>query len=71
MTTKVPSPVEQFYIDLEEQRRLEAIEALKTKRGRPRKTKMYFTLEAERAIIAYNKDDNQVLKYTTVSYINH
>ena len=62
MTTKVPSPVEQFYIDLEEQRRLEAIEALKTKRGRPRKTKMYFTLEAERAIIAYNKDDNQVLK---------
>ena len=62
MENKKLSPVQQFYAELEEERRLAAIEALKTKRGRPRKTKMYFTLEAERAIIAYNKEDSQVLK---------
>jgi len=62
LENKKLSPVEQFYSDLEEERRLAAIEALKTKRGRPRKNKLYFTLETERAIIAYNKDTSQALK---------
>jgi len=57
-----PSPVEQFYLDLEKERQREAEEALKKKRGRPRKNKMYFTLETERAIIAYNKESSHQLK---------
>lgn len=56
------SPVEKFYSELEKERELAAIEALKTKRGRPRKNKMYFTLETERAIIAYNKEPKMALK---------
>lgn len=56
------SPVEQFYETLEKERQLAAEEALKTKRGRPRKNKMYFTLETERAIIAYNKESKSSLK---------
>ena len=47
MENKKLSPVEQFYSDLEEERRLAAIEALKTKRGRPRKNKLYFTISME------------------------
>ena len=56
------SPVEKFYKTLEEERRKAEEEAKKTKRGRPRKNKMYFTLETERAIIAYNKEESNVLK---------
>ena len=43
-TRKVNSPVEQFYETLEEERRRAEEEAKKTKRGRPRKNKMYFCL---------------------------
>ena len=56
------SPVEQFYHTLEEERLKAIEEAKKTKRGRPRKNKMYFTLETERAIIAYNKESSNALK---------
>ena len=62
MTTSSNSPVEQFYATLEEERRRAEEEAKKTKRGRPRKNKMYFTLETERAIIAYNKEPDNALK---------
>ena len=62
------SPVEQFYIDIEElrekerQEELEFIASSKKKRGRPRKKKMYFTNETELAIIAFNKERSQKLK---------
>ncbi len=59
------SPVKQFYIDIEELRekeRLAALEPQKTKRGRPRKRKMYFTDETEMAIVAYNEEEDQRLK---------
>ena len=44
MTKNSNSPVEQFYATLEEERRRAEEEAKKTKRGRPRKNKMYFSL---------------------------
>ena len=56
------SPVELFYKTLEAERKREEEEALLKKRGRPRKKKMYFTMETERAIIAYNKETNNSLK---------
>jgi len=65
------SPVEQFYKDLrfreqeELQRRLlEQANGVgaKKKRGRPRKSKMYFTQDTEDAIIAYNSEDSDVLR---------
>ena len=59
---KTNSPVILFYETLEAERRRAEEEAKKTKRGRPRKNKMYFTLETERAIIAYNKEPDQNLK---------
>ena len=62
---KKNSPVEQFYIDIEilrEKERLAALEPQKTKRGRPRKRKMYFTDETEMAIVAYNIEEDQRLK---------
>ena len=52
MTTNSNSPVEQFYATLEEERKRAEEEAKKTKRGRPRKNKMYFTLETEISIIS-------------------
>jgi hypothetical protein len=63
--TKQLSPVEQFYIDIEELREQERLDALlppKARRGRPRTKKMYFTPETELAIIAYNGEENQRLK---------
>ena len=65
------SPVEQFYVDINlkqvEEARLRKIEedlglGAKKKRGRPRKSKMYFTQDTEDAIIAYNIEDNDVLR---------
>ena len=56
------SPVEQFYIDIEELREKERQEALlpaKVRRGRPRKRKLYFTEETEMAIVAYNIEESQ------------
>jgi len=65
---RVKSPVQQFYIDLSI-KKLEAEKALledkgpaKPKRGRPRKNKLYFTLDTENAIIAYNSEENSELR---------
>ena len=62
------SPVKDFYSRLEIQKR-EAREALikqqaqsGAKRGRPRKSKMYFTITTEEAIVAYNLEKSQPLK---------
>jgi len=58
------SPVDKFYIDIEELREKERLEeealiaASKKRRGRPRKKKMYFTPETDLAIIAYNIETN-------------
>lgn len=51
------SPIEEFYKELEKPKKVEL-----TKRGRPRKSKMYFNETTEKAIIAYNLDDNHRLR---------
>ena len=56
------SPVDKFYIWLEEERiRLEEEAKLpkKKKRGRKPTKKQYFSYINEQAIIAYNKETNQ------------
>ena len=70
------TPVEQFYITIE-QNKLEAEKALlkeqgptKPKRGRPRKNKLYFTLDTENAIIAYNSEESET-RYLMNIYITH
>jgi len=49
------SPVDNFYIELAKPKTIEL-----TPRGRPRKTKMYFTQVTEDAIIAYNGESNDL-----------
>jgi hypothetical protein len=68
MSNRIIGPVEQFYIDIEI-KRIEAEKALleeqgpaKPKRGRPRKNKLYFTVDTENAIIAYNIETSQHLR---------
>jgi hypothetical protein len=63
------TPVEQFYEDLEKKREeelqrklIEQVEGVKKKRGRPRKSKMYFTQDTEDAIIAYNAEVDDRLR---------
>ena len=51
MAKKLLSPVEAFYQELETK---EEQIVVGTKRGRPRKSKMYFTQTTEEAIVAYN-----------------
>ena len=54
------SPVDIFYENVEkyEQDFLEYMNS-KSKRGRKRKNKMYFTPVTEKAIVAYNNEENQ------------
>jgi len=76
-----PSPVEQFYVDLNlkqaELCRLKLLEeaaglGAKKKRGRPRKSKMYFTQDTEDAIIAYNSEDDDILRNKVFNeFIHH
>ena len=63
MIIKNSSPVQDFYIRLQEERQ-RAQNEVKTgaKRGRPRKSKMYFTPITEEAIVAYNLEKSQALK---------
>ena len=59
------SPVVLFYEGIEVkkiQAELSASMETKPKRGRPRKNKLYFTQDTEDAIIAYNSEDNNVLR---------
>ena len=74
------SPVNKFYKNLElkrkeeEQRKIqEQLEGgAKKKRGRPRKNKMYFTQDTEDAIIAYNTEQDNVLRNKVFNeYIHH
>ena len=68
MVSNSKGPVEQFYIDLDkkriaaEQALLEEQGPVKPKRGRPRKNKLYFTIDTENAIIAYNDEPNQQMR---------
>jgi len=54
------SPVVEFYEEIEN--RKPPVIDNKPKRGRPRKNKMYFTLDTENAIIAYNAESNMKLR---------
>lgn len=75
------SPVKQFYKNIElkkeRERQLKLQEELdsspvKKRRGRPRKNKMYFTQDTEDAIIAYNTEQNHVLRNKVFNdYIHH
>ena len=51
MVKKRISPVQAFYEELENKK---AETVVLNKRGRPRKSKMYFTQTTEEAIVAYN-----------------
>ncbi len=54
------SPVDIFYENLEKYiKDFEDYQNSKSKRGRKRKNKMYFTPVTEKAIIAYNDEKNQ------------
>ena len=59
MAKKRLSPVQAFYKELESK-----VEPIKVgiKRGRPRKSKMYFTETTEEAIVAYNLEYSHSLK---------
>ena len=50
----IKSPVDLFYEELAKPK-----EVVLNKRGRPRKTKMYFTEVTEKAIIAYNEETSE------------
>ena len=58
------SPVEQFYADIQSAKLKAQIEQAsnKPRRGRPRKSKQYFTTDTENAIIAYNTETNNELR---------
>jgi hypothetical protein len=60
------SPVEKFYEQLKKQQdeeaRIAALAAKGKRRGRPRKSKMYFTPITEAAIIAYNAEGDHKLR---------
>lgn len=59
------SPVLKFYDDIQKRNQklaLEAHQAKKPKRGRPRKNKLYFTQDTEDAIIAYNQEKDHALR---------
>jgi|TARA_R110000744_G_scaffold131169_2_gene239193 hypothetical protein len=59
------SPVDLFYISLETKRvqaELSASMDTRPKRGRPRKNKLYFTQDTEDAIIAYNSEEDRILR---------
>ena len=59
-------PVEKFYAELkkqqDEEERIATLAANGKKRGRPRKSKMYFTPITEAAIIAYNAESDLKLR---------
>ena len=61
MAVKI-SPVQDFYLRLEAEKEKARLANLGVKRGRPRKSKMYFTLITEEAIVAYNLETNNALK---------
>ena len=69
------SPVAMFYENIkkqqiEEQQKIDVPQ--KKKRGRPRKNKMYFTIDTENAIIAYNAEsDNKLRNKVFNEYIHH
>jgi hypothetical protein len=60
------SPVEKFYTELkkqqDEEERIAILAAKGKRRGRPRKSKMYFTPITEAAIIAYNAESDYKLR---------
>ena len=63
MELLMSSPVKNFYERLPKlQKDFEEEYNKPGKRGRPRKNKMYFTPVTEEAIIAYNTEENEVLK---------
>ena len=60
MSNKDKSPVDIFYENVEKyQQDFEDYMNNKSKRGRKRKNKMYFTPVTEKAIVAYNNETNQ------------
>jgi len=62
MQEKELSPVEQFYVWLEEELEELATNGPKVKRGRKPSKKQYFTYINEKAIVAFNKETNQHLR---------
>ena len=63
MELVMSSPVKNFYERLPKlQKDFEEEYNKPGKRGRPRKNKMYFTPVTEEAIIAYNTEEDEVLK---------
>ena len=79
MQEKKLSPVEQFYIWLEEELEELATNGPKVKRGRKPSKKQYFTYINEKAIVAFNKETNQHLRnkvfkehiYEVINQISH
>jgi hypothetical protein len=66
------SPVDKFYENIERyQQEFEDYMNNKSKRGRKRKNKMYFTPVAEKAIVAYNEEKNQVKRNRVYSQHIH
>ena len=62
MQEKELSPVQQFYIWLEQELDDLAQNGPKVKRGRKPSKKQYFTYINEKAIVAFNKETNQSLR---------
>ena len=62
MQEKKLSPVENFYVWLEQELNDLAQNGPKKRRGRKPSKKQYFTYMNEKAIVAYNKETNQALR---------
>ena len=71
MQEKELSPVQQFYVWLEQELDDLAQNGPKVKRGRKPSKKQYFTYINEKAIVAFNKETNQSLRNKVFNIITH